>query len=52
MNNAWHEKEATKANNKKKKMRKLADDVAEIRYKQEMEPSFTLLNGHLETLIR
>ena len=51
-NNARHKKEATKTNNKKKKMRKLADDVAEIRYKQEMEPSFTLLNGHLETLIR
>ena len=33
-------------------MRKLADDVAGIRYKQEMEPSFTLLNHHLDTLIR
>ena len=52
MNDARHEKEAAKANNKKKKMRKLADDVAGIRYKQEMEPSFTLLNHHLDTLIR
>ena len=52
MNDARHEKEAAKANNKKKKMRKLVDDVAGIRYKQEMEPSFTLLNHHLDTLIR
>ena len=52
MNNARHEKEAATANNKKKKMRKLADDVAKIRYEQEINESFTLLNQHLETLIR
>ena len=51
-NNARREKEAAKENNKKNKMRKLAAAVADIRYKQEVEPSFTLLNHHLETLIR